>query len=643
MKKATIFKRSIFNVNIFAMFALLTVFPVYLSAQPDVQIHAVPSKETYAPGDTILLALNVAIPDKYHLYGNPLGPGIGKPFSILLPDTSDIAWQNIKKLPAQKYNPSIGDWVWAYEKGSTFFLQGIIKESGKGIISGKVSFSGLICHTACIPVNKAIEYRINVDKEKRTFGLFGQNPEIVAILSKANDEVSFDQAPDISSETESGDLSFLKISTAGESNLASPVVIPPEWDYSPREQKVEFNLWLALLFGFIAGIILNAMPCVLPVLGIKILSFSQANQGSRKTALLRSLVFSSGILSVFMILASLASFAQFSWGEQFQNPKVLVGIIVLIVIFALWMFDIVSFNVPGSVASLERKSGKGYLGDFFKGIFATVLATPCSGPFLGATLAWTLTQKPIVVFVVFASIGVGMALPYVLLSSSKTLSRLIPKPGQWMKDFKNLMGFVLLGFSVYLLMGLPQDMVISTIGAILSVSFALLIYTRFAPWGSVVVRKIIAGVLFVIVSSSGIYLSFGILYNSTSNQAVDLAGNTLKWQKFSSEKLKQAHAEGKHVIIDFTANWCMNCKFNEVAVLGSPAVKKLIDEKDVVMMKADLTTPNQEIETLMHHLGSKSVPFFALFPGDSPYEPIVMRDILSKKKIVKTLSELSEK
>ena len=163
---------------------------------------------------------------------------------------------------------------------------------------------------------------------------------------------------------------------------------------------------------------MNVMPCVLPVLGIKILSFSEIRQSSRKMAFVKSLVFSAGMLSIFLVLASLASFANFSWGEQFRNPSVLVVIIAVIVIFALGMFDLFMIQVPSSIAQMGVKKRSGLTGDFFNGMFASILATPCSGPLLGATLAWTLTQKPLIIFTIFTSIGLGMAFPYICSHST---------------------------------------------------------------------------------------------------------------------------------------------------------------------------------------------------------------------------------
>jgi thiol:disulfide interchange protein DsbD len=306
------------------------------------------------------------------------------------------------------------------------------------------------------------------------------------------------------------------------------------------------------------------------------------------------------------------------------------------------MFDIFTFVVPGVIGGMERKSGDGLWGDLFRGMFATVLATPCSGPLLGATLAWTLTQTPTIVFIVFASIGLGMAFPYLLFSFSRRLARLIPKPGNWMKDFKYFMGFILLGMAVYLMIGLPSDMLISTIGLCLVLSFTVWGYTRFAPWGSSLMKKLCVALIMLTVSVGGIYFNFVTLYSlvATDTEASNLGQK--EWIPFSPKLLKDAHANGTSVMIDFTANWCMNCQYNKVTVLHSKKIRTLISDKKILTMKADLTRPNQQIESLLEHLGSKSVPFLAVFPGDKPFEPIVMRDLLNKNALASVLEHLKE-
>jgi thiol:disulfide interchange protein len=611
----------------------------------ELKFEVVLPKSNFAANDTLLIGLRADIPADHHLYGNPLGPGIGKPFSITVKNTKHIEWIDILKLPARKYNPVAGDWVWAYDKKAYFFLRGTIKPDAVGNVKDTISFSGLICNTACIPANNDIPFSFDIVESSQQTIPFNDNKEFSLAYKNASESASLNIAsdePESSSMSGLGSLIDINLNAGSQDpiSLTPQKVIKTEWNYTPIEQRVQFTIWLAILFGFLAGVMLNAMPCVLPVLGIKILSFSQSNHGSRSAAILRSLIFSAGILAVFMILASLASFAKYSWGEQFQNPNILIGIVVLIVVFALWMFDIFMFSVPGAVASMERKSGNGLVGDFFRGVFATILATPCSGPLLGATLAWTLTQSNLVIYVVFASIGVGMAFPYVLLSASKRLSKLIPKPGKWMKDFKNLMGFLLLIFAVYLLLGLPRDMIVGAVGICLTVIFAIALYLRFSPWDASWVKKIIVSIIAVIIAITGIIASYEYLYKSVSEQVASGSDESRLWQEFSSDVLEQAHRDGKDVMIDFTANWCMNCQYNKIAILHSKEVVDLINKKAIVCIKADLTKPDQEIESLMHHLGSRSIPFFALFPADNPMKPVVKRDLLNKKDVVELLKTL---
>ncbi len=619
-------------------FLLIYTVPSFspVLADDDLQVRMLSSHQAYSPGDTVFLGLQVKVPSNYHLYGNPLGPGIGKPLEIGIDGAEEIQWLDVKKMSARKFKPSMGDWVWAYEKETFFFVRGKIPEKWAGKTSGTLRIDGLICHTSCIPVSKRIPFTVNVSKSGSQSEQFAGEPLFSIALGRASESMPLFRA----SQQQIPSLSMLSVLNVQE-NVPAAVKEVQQWDYSPVEKKIEFHLWLALIFGFLAGLILNVMPCVLPVLGIKILSFSQAAGNSKILAIKKSISFSGGMISVFMVLAALASFAKFSWGEQFQNPGVLAGIIVLIVLFALGMFDLFTIILPGSISNLEKRGGSGLLGDFFKGVFATILATPCSGPLLGATLAWALTRTPQVVFAVFASIGLGMAFPYVLFASSSRLSRLIPRPGPWMKDFKYLMGFILIGMAVYLMKGLSQEMMVATIGFCVFMVFAVVVYTRFAPWGSQLKRKALVLLIALLIGSAGFHLNYKVFYK-TSVKAASFKDGSGEWMNFSSSLLRDAHANGRHVIIDFTASWCMNCQYNKIAVLNSPEIKKLIAAKNAVLIKADLTRPDPVIESLLNHLGSRSVPFLAIFPGDNPYEPVVMRDLLNKRTLGSALKNLSD-
>jgi thiol:disulfide interchange protein len=596
-------------------------------------------KPSYGPGDTVIAALHITIPEKFHLYSNPLGPGIGKPAKIRVYSDKGITWGGLFKSKPKRFYPEIGDWVWAYEKNAYFFLQGVIDSAAADSIGGTVFLNGLVCATSCLPVNAETDFKIEI-AGKAGGGSFDSAPYLRALFTYAEPmdfQVLAARLP-----------ASAALGTFGQLNFAIKQGPPAEkhqsWDYEPVEKKLAMNILLAILFGFIAGIILNVMPCVLPVLGIKILSLAKSGGASRRTVLAHSLVFSGGIMTVFMALAALASFAQLSWGQQFQSPWFLVSLIVLTVVFALGLFDVYVLVVPSNISNLERKSGKGFLGEYLRGMFATLLATPCSGPFLGATLAWTLTQSTAIIFLVFASVGAGMASPYVLFSFSKTLIRLIPKPGKWMEDFKHLMGILLLGAAVYFLLGLPKDMVVSAVGFSVAIAFAVVFFFRYTPLGSPLSRKFVAGLAALAIVGLGYYLTFGVIYRNTSYQAaLSAERNEVQWDDFSPKLLQDAHASGRHVMVDFTANWCLNCQYNAITVLSAKEVTALVAKKNVLALKADLTWTNPSAESLLHALGSRSVPFLAVFPGDDPYHPIIMRDILNKGAVVKVLKRLKDK
>ena len=620
-------------------------------AQPEVNITVEYDKNSYFLDDIVIIALNCNIPAGFHLYSNPLGPGIGKPLNISVKPNENIQWIDARKEIPKKYKPEIGGWVWAYESKATFFLTGVLKENidkGKTEINDTIILDALICKSVCIPLYKEIPISIKLSAKKSSHISFESNKTLQKLLL----ESKYLPLHKISAQQNSVEHSNFYLSTKKSSreNLNKPSEKNDndtiyELKYNPRENQFKFNIIYAVLFALLAGAILNAMPCVLPVLGIKVLSFSQGRGSDKKRAVFRSLVFAVGIISVFLILATCAAFFKMSWGEQFQSPAFIISIVCLIFVFGLGLLDVYMILVPTTITELEKKTTKadGYSNDFFYGVFATVLATPCSGPLLGATLAWTLTQSAVVIYTIFISLGIGMSFPYVLFATSDRLSRLIPKPGAWMEDFKHFLAFLLFGFAVYLMIGLPKDSVLPTIGLCVALAFVLMIYKRFSPFGSPLKRKISVGMLCVFIAFLGWYLNFEIFYNLTSTEAALRAEDiSVTWEDFSFKKLNNAHKQGRHVIVDFTASWCMNCQFNKITVYYTKEVNEIIRSKNIVALKADITTKNKEAEALLHHLGSKSVPFLAIFPGNDPYRPIIMRDIVRKKTVLSVLKKLQD-
>ncbi len=619
------------------VFLLFLLIVSSLVATTNISVQSELGKDTYAAGDTVEVALIISIPESYHLYSNPIGPGIGKPLSITPKESSEITWISaVQQEPIKYVTEGFEDqWTWVWDDESIIVLTGIVEESTKENVTTSIELDGLTCKTACIPVNATAEIIIDISGKSDHIS-FEQNDKVRTVIEKA---LPISMAGLVITDASGAEQS---------AQLATDIDDVPDsirfnWDYSPQESGVELNLGLALFFAFLAGVILNFMPCVLPVLGIKILSFSNGRTESKAKSIGHSLSFALGMIFVFMILASMAAFADKSWGEQFQEPLFIVGIVGMMFVFALGMFDLFIIFVPNKVAEMDMKQDNStFMGNFSKGVFATILATPCSGPFLGATLAWTLTQSNVVIYLVFLFLGLGMASPYVLLAASSRLSKIIPKPGAWMEDFKHILGFILIGFAVYLMIGLPRDMVLPTVALLVFLAASIMVYKRIVPFGSSIGKKLFGWCMILLVVGMGYYISFRVLYPQLSEENIASVENESKvtWIPFSAEALMQAEADGQSVILDFTANWCMNCQLNKVNVYHSDEIEALILDKNIIAMKADLTSENPTAEALREHLGSRSVPFLAIFDGDDPLSPVIMRDVVSKKQVKSALIDV---
>ncbi|MGE5671451.1 MAG: thioredoxin family protein, partial [Fibrobacterota bacterium] len=223
------------------------------------------------------------------------------------------------------------------------------------------------------------------------------------------------------------------------------------------------------------------------------------------------------------------------------------------------------------------------------------------------------------------------------------LSKYLPKPGAWMNDFKKIMGFLLIGFAVYLMIGLPSDMIVPTVLFCVILAFGVVVFTRIAPYGSTVKTKIAALFSALLIIAGALYTSFMVVYPSFSNSA---AANVEKennvWVDFEPELFVNAQKEGKNVILDFTANWCMNCQYNYIMVLTKKDVVALMKEKNVLALKVDVTSPDAVQDSLLRSLGSQSIPFLAIFSGSSPDKPVVMRDVLTKGSVLRELNKLEK-
>ena len=400
-------------------------------------------------------------------------------------------------------------------------------------------------------------------------------------------------------------------------------------------EETETTFASALFFAFLGGISLNFMPCVLPVIGLKIVAFVQQSQGDRRRVFLLNLVYSLGLLSVFMVLAALAVVFQLGWGQQFQSTAFNITLISVVFVFALSMLGIWEIPIPGLSGSgmADKAEGEGMVGAFVKGVFTTMLATPCTGPLMGSALAWAFKQPALVVFATFFALGVGMALPYLILGAFPQLMKFLPKPGPWMEMFKQVMGFVLLATVVFMLSFIRRELVVPTAALLLGLGVGCWWIGRtsmFAETGQKLLAWLVGGGLAAAIA----WLGFTFLGPS---QAL------LPWQPFERGRVEQMLSEGKTVMIDFTADWCLNCKTNEAVAYNTRKTLALVEANEVAVIKADKTHADEmgeAVDQFMRDLGhaSVSIPFLVIFPGNGE-PPMAFDGPVTQGKITAALQK----
>jgi thiol:disulfide interchange protein len=407
------------------------------------------------------------------------------------------------------------------------------------------------------------------------------------------------------------------------------------------------GIFTFLLFGFLGGIILNLMPCVLPVISLKIFGFIQQAGQSRRKILRGGIAFTAGIFAWFVGLGLLLIVLKgvgrdATWGGfQFTNAYFVLALSVIVLVFALNLFGVFEISLPqgmtrGLLSTTERKDD---LGSFFQGIFATVLATPCTAPFLGTALGFAFSQSPAVILAMFVAIAAGMSAPYLLLSAEPGWLRFLPKPGPWMIHVKQFMGFLLLATLLFLLYVLGAQRGLE--GAIWASCFLLVISVAcwmkgafVLPTASTAKRSVVLVLMLVLVLGSGIYF-IGDKFRSTN---VALADSRLRgdWQAFTPERLQAEREQGHSVFVDFTAAWCLTCKFNEANVLESAEVRDAFQRHAIVKLKADWTNGDPAITKLLQKFGRPGVPLYVLYPGKNE-EPIVFPEVLTKGMVLEKL------
>ncbi len=406
----------------------------------------------------------------------------------------------------------------------------------------------------------------------------------------------------------------------------------------PAPPSLLHILWLA----FLGGLILNLMPCVLPVIALKIFGFIQQAGEAPERVFRLGLAFVAGVFTFFLALAALvvgfeAAGHGLNWGFQFQNPYLLAGLIALVFVFALSMFGVFEITIgSGAATSMDKLAHReGYAGAFTHGLFTTLLGTSCTAPLLGPVLGFAFAQPAQVVFLVFAVLAAGMSLPYFLLTWQPAWMRFLPKPGAWMERMKQFMGFILLAVVIWLLGVLGQS---RGIEALVAVSSFLLV-VAVAAWIYGFARNAIASVLVLgLIAGAWLFFLNGKLEASAQSGSATAESGGIPWQPFTPAALTAAIGRGDAVFIDFTADWCLNCKYNERYVLETEPVRAAFRDKKIVTLKADWTNGDPEITAILKKFGRIGVPAYVFYPPGRSNEPVVLPEILTQGALLQTLS-----
>jgi thiol:disulfide interchange protein DsbD len=417
------------------------------------------------------------------------------------------------------------------------------------------------------------------------------------------------------------------------------------------------SLWLMLLYAFIGGLILNIMPCVLPVIALKIFGFVNEAKSEPRHVRKLGLVYALGVIVSLMVLAAIVIGVKASgliptWGMQFGSPVFLVCLTTLITLVALNLFGV--FEVTLSGRALDQASGlasrPGAAGAFFNGVLATTLATPCTAPFLAPALGFAFAQNYGVIVAFFLAIGFGLASPYVLLSWHPAWLKFLPKPGAWMEKFKIAMGFPMLATVMWLffIAGSSFGQDIAWLGGFLVVvALAAWIFGEFVQRGRS--RKTLATIIALLLLVGGYVFILEKELNWRAPQIETKTGGATKaspdgidWQPWSPEAVTQARAAGHLVLVDFTADWCLTCQVNKKTSIEIPSVRKKLKDLNAVTLIGDNTHSPASIAQELQRFQRAGVPLVLVYPKNSDAQPIVLPEILTPGIVLDALDQAAK-
>lgn len=602
-----------------------------------------PGEATIAPSDKLAAKLVLAVEKGYHIQSDkPTAEGLIATEVFLDPPSGFL-------LSAPEYPPAKTRQVAGLGKLSEFAGTVEIKlpfEVDAEMPKGPISVYGVLRYQACNDAGTCFP-PISVEFEIPYNGATaGGTSSAAGAAAKSSDSTSG------SSKSATGVTS----SNQGGTTPSAPTPTARTWLDSVTKRLTDLGVVGYLLLAFIGGFILNFMPCVLPVISIKILSFVRQAQEDRLKILTLGSAFSAGIVVSFVALGGLILGLESQWGGLFQKPQVVIGLSAIVTAFALSLFGVFSLNPPQVVNALgEKVQGEGVGNAFGTGLLATALGTACTAPFLSAVVAIAVKQPTMIGFLIFFMAGVGMAIPYVLLAANPAWVQVVPRPGPWMGTFEHIVGFLLLGTVVWLMNPLGTQLgshgLLLTLLFLLFVAAAAWVYGRL-EYGAPTIRRMRAYVTIAIVLLGGwlfVFRYLSTIDGLMAEERMHRMGVTadlnvvwtdkpeIPWLPYSQQRAATAVSAGRTIFVDYTAEWCVNCKANEKLVLNTDAVRKVMRDLGVVPLKADYTSEDPEIKADLAKYGRSGVPMYLVVPAHRPDGAVVLPEILTPGIVVDAL------
>jgi thiol:disulfide interchange protein/DsbC/DsbD-like thiol-disulfide interchange protein len=688
-----------FLLSFAIVIALVSPAAAQINASPKVQASLIAESGEIAPGASVTVALEEKIAPGWHTYwSNPGEAGLPTEIKWSLPPgwkASAIVWPYPKRLP-------VGPLMQYGYDGHVWLLTTITapRDAKPGdILTLKAATDWLVCKDVCIPEDTALSLPLTVSTSpaapyttvKEQFDAArakiptpspwpmsfhaGDNIDLFLASSSLTKmqlkDVSFfpsaegaveGMAPQQTGMADGGLVLRLKpVKDAKIPKILSGVLVLTSADGSVQALNVnaapglvpsaqfaesggaDTGLAFALLFALIGGLILNLMPCVLPILAMKALAIANTAHGDRREARNEGFAYGAGAILSFaalgLALVLLRAGGQaIGWGFQLQEPAAVAGFALLVFAVGLNLSGVFEFANVTAGDALTRRGGVG--GSFFTGVLAVAVAAPCTAPFMAAALGYALTQSAVTALLVFFALGIGFALPFVLIGLAPALLRALPKPGAWMLTFKQLLAFPMYGAAVWLVWVLSLE----TNGTGLVVVLAAMVVLAFAAWAWTASRNAAvgwraAGSILALAGLLAVVASLFVIHDTGSPPAAVQAHaetNGIPSQSYTVAGVAEARAQNRPVFVDATAAWCITCLVNEKVALSGTRIRDAFAAKHMAYFVADWTNRNADITSLLAAHGRSGVPLYLYYaPGAS--DAVVLPQILTEDEVLKAI------